>query len=299
MSLINYESFYIIGSESQTIQLILRKNEKININKKYLVSSSSNDLREVIYNKMNFLIMGNTNENTNKNLERVDDPSLINLKNTKANIEYISLSRGGKIMIINHCLYNNIYIKLNYLLAFNNDIELFIDKEKDKKLRIFYFYKELMRRDNYFRNKYQYEEDDEQFCLIKTRSKSNIENENFNEISLLFNRNNNINDLIFISGNKSLFEKRLGPGESFILNFSSLVAFEGSVSIEMVNKRDIHSKGYANTFNYIKIKGPGLIIFEPCQNEIPTDKKKEMLVLVILILSVVFQFILYLILLLY
>ena len=118
MSLINYESFYIIGSESQTIQLILHKNEKININKKYLVSSSSNDLREVIYNKMNFLIMRNTNENTNKNLERVDDPSLINLKNTKANIEYISLSRGGKIMIINPCLYNNIYIKLNYLLAF-------------------------------------------------------------------------------------------------------------------------------------------------------------------------------------
>ena len=271
MSLINYESFYIIGSESQTIQIILRKNEKININKKYLVSSSSNDLREVIYNKMNFLLMRNTNENTNKNLERVDDPSLINLKNTKANIEYISLSRGGKIMIINHCLYNNIYIKLNYLLAFNNDIELFIDKEKDKKLRIFYFYKELMRRDNYFRNKYQYEEDDEQFCLIKTRSKSNIENENFNEISLLFNRNNNINDLIFISGNKSLFEKRLGPGESFILNFSSLVAFEGSVSIEMVNNRD----RYANTFNYIKIKGPGLIIFEPCQNEFPTDKKRK------------------------
>ena len=299
MSLINYESFYIIGSESQTIQMILRKNEKININKKYLVSSSSNDLREVIYNKMNFLLMRNTNENTNKNLERVDDPSLINLKNTKANIEYISLSRGGKIMIINPCLYNNIYIKLNYLLAFNNDIELFIDKEKDKKLRIFYFYKELMRRDNYFRNKYQYEEDEEQFCLVKTRSKSNIENENFTEISLILNRNNNINDLIFISGNKSLFEKRLGPGESFILYFSSLVAFEGSVSIEMVNKRDIHSKGYAKTFNYIKIKGPGLIIFEPCQNEIPTDKKKEILVLVIVILSVVFQFILYLILLLY
>ena len=273
MSLINYESFYIIGSESQTIQIILRKNEKININKKYLVSSSSNDLREVIYNKMNFLIMRNTNENTNKNLERVDDPSLINLKNTKANIEYISLSRGGKIMIINPCLYNNIYIKLNYLLAFNNDIELFIDKEKDKKLRIFYFYKELMRRDNYFRNKYQYEEDDEQFCLVKTRSKSNIENENFTEISLLFNRNNNIK--VFISGNKSLFEKRLGPGESFILNFSSLVAFEGSVSIDMINQRDIHSKGYVNTFNYITIKGPGLIIFEPCQNEILIDKKRK------------------------
>jgi len=299
MSLINYESYYIIGSESQTIQLILRKNEKININKKYLVSSSSNDLREVIYNKMNFLLMRNTNENTNKNLERVDDPSLINLKNTKENIEYINLSRGGKIMIINPCLYNNIYIKLNYLLAFNNDIELFIDKEKDKKLRIFYFYKELMRRDNYFRKKYQYEEDDEQFCLVKTRSKSNIENENFSEISFIFNRNNNINDLIFISGNKSLFEKRLGQGESFILNFSSLVAFEGSVSIDMINQRDIHSKGYVNTFNYIKIKGPGLIIFEPCQNEFPTDKKKEILVLVIVILSVVLQFILYLILLLY
>ena len=53
MSFINSDSYTIIGTESQIIHIILNKNEKININKKYLVSASSNELREVIYNKIN------------------------------------------------------------------------------------------------------------------------------------------------------------------------------------------------------------------------------------------------------
>ena len=107
MSFINTNSFSIIGSESQTIQIILNKNEKININKQYLISSSSNELREIIYNKINLILNRNSQENSDNNLIKVDSPSIINLKNTKSNIEYICLSKGGKIMIINPSFYKN------------------------------------------------------------------------------------------------------------------------------------------------------------------------------------------------
>ena len=132
MSFINSDSYSIIGNESQIIQIILHKNEKININNKYLVSASSNELNEVEYNKINPVNLQNLNE---QSLKRVDSPSIVNLKNTKANIEYLCLSKGGKIMTINPCLYDNLYIRLDSLLAFNNGVELYKDNEKNKNIK--------------------------------------------------------------------------------------------------------------------------------------------------------------------
>ena len=85
---------------------------------------------------MNQILSRNSQENSNKNLIKVDNVSIVNLKNTKSNIEYICLSKGGKIMIINPSFYNNLYIKLDSLLAFNDGIEIYLDKEKNKKLDI-------------------------------------------------------------------------------------------------------------------------------------------------------------------
>ena len=39
----------IIGTESQTIHVILKRNEKININKNYILYASSEELDEIIY----------------------------------------------------------------------------------------------------------------------------------------------------------------------------------------------------------------------------------------------------------
>ena len=267
MSFINTNSFSIIGSESQTIQIILKKHEKININKNYLISSSSDELREIIYNKMNQILSGNSQENSNNNLKKVNNESIVNLKNNKSNIEYLCLSRGGKIMIINPSFYNNLYIKFDSLLAFNNGIELYLDKTKIKKLDTFFFYRNILRRNNFGRNIYSYDFSSEaEFYLIKPKLNLNInkQNENIQDLSsFIFDKNNLINDLVFISGKGPLFEKRLGEGESLILSATSLIAFEGSISFEIISLRRNSFDNYVNGFNHLIIKGPGLIIFEP------------------------------------
>ena len=188
MSFINTNSFSIIGSESQTIQIILKKHEKININKNYLISASSDELREIIYNKMNQILSRNSQENSNNNLKKVNNESIVNLKNNKSNIEYLCLSRGGKIMIINPSFYNNLYIKFDSLLAFNNGIELYLDKSKNKKLDTFFFYRNLLRRNNFGRNIYSYDFSSEaEFYLIKPKLNLNIninkQNENIQDLS--------------------------------------------------------------------------------------------------------------------
>lgn len=292
MSFINTNSFSIIGSESQTIQIILKKHEKININKNYLISASSDELREIVYNKMNQILSRNSQENSTNNLKKVNNESIVNLKNNKSNIEYLCLSRGGKIMIINQSFYNNLYIKFDSLLAFNNGIELYLDKTKIKKLDTFFFYRNILRRNNFGRNIYSYDFSSEaEFYLIKPKLNLNIninkQNENIQDLSsFIFDKNNLINDLVFISGKGPLFEKRLGEGESLILSATSLIAFEGSISFEIISLRRNSFDNYVNGFNHLIIKGPGLIIFEP--NEKVSYKKinknKKLIVILFLIL---------------
>ena len=292
MSFINTNSFSIIGSESQTIQIILKKHEKININKNYLISASSDELREIIYNKMNQILSRNSQENSNNNLKKVNNESIVNLKNNKSNIEYLCLSRGGKIMIINPSFYNNLYIKFDSLLAFNNGIELYLDKSKNKKLDTFFFYRNLLRRNNFGRNIYSYDFSSEaEFYLIKPKLNLNIninkQNENIQDLSsFIFDKNNLINDLVFISGKGPLFEKRLGEGESLILSATSLIAFEGSISFEIISLRSNSFDNYVNGFNHLIIKGPGLIIFEPNEKVSyeKINKNKKFIVILFLIL---------------
>jgi hypothetical protein len=77
-----------------------------------------------------------------------------------------------------------------------------------------------------------------QFCLIKPKLNSNIEKESFQNLSsFIFDNNNSLNDLLFISGKGPLFEKRLGEGESMILSEKNILAFEGSITFEMIPKK--------------------------------------------------------------
>ena len=295
MSFINSDSYSIIGNESQIIQIILHKNEKININNKYLVSASSNELNEVEYNKINPVNLQNLNE---QSLKRVDSPSIVNLKNTKANIEYLCLSKGGKIMTINPCLYDNLYIRLDSLLAFNNGVELYKDNEKNKNINTFFFYRNIISRNN-FRKNFLFQTDDlsqNQYCLIKTKLKTNLENYTIQNLSSFIpSKNNTLNDLVFISGNSSLFEKRLGENESIILSPTCLIAFEGTISFELIPDQEKNLKRYVNILNHIKINGPGLIIFEPGQRTIPVqDQKKQYIIIIISVIAVMLNIIIYL-----
>ena len=100
-----------------------------------------------------------------------------------------------------------------------------------------------------------------------------------------------INALVFISGKGPLFEKRLGEGESLILSATSLIAFEGSISFEIISLRSNSFDNYVNGFNHLIIKGPGLIIFEPSE-KIPFEKinKNKKFIVISLILLLCFAF---------
>ena len=291
---INVDSYSIIGGESQTIHIMLKKNEKININKNYLISASSDELKENLYKNVDFIVIPGSKADKNKNIKKVDDSQIVNLKNTNGNVEYVSLSAGGKIMKIMPSFYNNLYIRLDRLLAFNNGIELYSDKIVDNEIN------KIFPRNNIvnINSLKLLKKIDYKFCLIKTKLNNEIEENNFNYLSnsFLFNKNNSINDMAFISGRNNLFEKRLGEGESMVLLSQSLVAFEGSISFRAIKNKGNHLK-YVNDLNDIIIDGPGLIIFEYCQRIIPVINNKKYAIIAvtffIFILQVIIHFIVF------
>lgn len=301
MSNLLLDSYSIIGEESQTIHITLNKNEIININKKYLISASSDELNENLYKNVDFVIIPGTEKAKNKDLNKVDNPEIVNLKNKNANIEYISLSRGGKIMKIMPCFYNDLYIRLDSLLAFNNGIELYMDKKVDEETSKFIRNNLLIpdninmfRRDNLLLNTFN-SNNQKKYCLIKTKLNNEIEENNFDNLanSFLINKTNLINDMVFISGKSNLYEKRLGEGESIVLLGESLLAFERSISFRPIKAKKEYNN-YVNRLNDIIIDGPGLIIFEPCERIIPminNNKKYGLiaLIIIIVILQVLFH----------
>ena len=289
-----FDSYSIIGEESQTIHIILHKNDKININKNYLISASSEELNENLYKNVDYIIIPDSKRILNKDLEKVNNPAIVNLKNSNGNNEYITLSNGGKIMKIIPSLYNNLYIRLDCLLAFNNGIELYTDKKVDKEINKLFpnnflalNRRTFLNRNNPFINNF---ETKRKFCLIKTKLNNEIKENNFNNLanSFLYDKNNSVNDMAFISGKKNLFEKRLGEGETMVLLGQSLVAFEGSISFRTIKSKNMDFK-YVNELNDIIIDGPGLIIFEQCERFTRSNKNKKYIIFTIAFILILFQ----------
>ncbi len=264
----------LIGKESQIIHIILKKNEKININKSYITYASSENLDEITYKNVDSLIRPIINvPNSNKPLKKVDNESFVRLKNKENNIEYIGLSKGGKIMKISPILYSHLYVKLDNILAFNESIEILKDKEINNKLNkliqrpnIQFGLKELV--DNYLFNR-------SEFCLVKSKLEG---------LSIL-NVSSYLNDFIYISGKSNLIEKRLGVNESMILMGNSLVAFENSITFSNISKANATNK-YVNNINDIIIEGPGLIIFEVSERKMPINYPKGYMILLPIILFI-------------
>ena len=51
-----FNTINITGNDSQTIHIILKKNEKINVNKNYILYASSENLDEIVYKNVDSLI---------------------------------------------------------------------------------------------------------------------------------------------------------------------------------------------------------------------------------------------------
>ena len=286
-------SVKIIGTGSQTIHIILKKNEKININKSYILYASSEDLDEIIYKNVDSLIRQNiSTSNKDQTLKEVENDFIVRLKNKENNIEYIGLSKGGKIMKITPLLYNDLYVKIDNILAFNDGIEVFKDKDIDSKMNrliqrnnLQYGFKDLL--EQYLLNKTEY-------CLVKTKLSTNSQiPKDIDSISLL-NISSYINDFIYISGKNTLIEKRLGENETMVLMSNSLVAFEQSVTFSNVKKTDKNNK-YVNNLNDIIAEGPGLIIFELAERKIPMtnpmgNRAFILITVVLFLLEIIAQF---------
>ena len=259
----------IIGTESQIINIVLKKNEKININKNYIIYASSENLDEIVYKNVDSLIRQSTHVSfKDEALNKIESEYIVRLKNKENNIEYIGLSRGAKIMKITPILYTNLYIRIENILAFNDGTELLKDKEMEQKMN------KLIQRNNYqfgFKDlieMYLFNKSD--FCLVK--SKLNTTYHKFSDIESLslLNLSSYLNDFVYISGKRNLIEKRLGESETMVIMANSLIAFEQTVTCITIRKTNNNKNNkYVNNLNDIIVEGPGLIIFEPCERKIP------------------------------
>ena len=71
----------LIGKESQIVHIILKKNEKININKSYISYASSENLDEIIYKNVDSLIRPTFNvSNSEQPLKKIDNEAFVRLK---------------------------------------------------------------------------------------------------------------------------------------------------------------------------------------------------------------------------
>ena len=265
----------IIGKESQIVHIILKKNEKINVNKSYITYASSENLDEIIYKNVDSLIRPTINVPTSEQpLKKIDNEAFVRLKNKENNIEYIGLSKGGKIMKISPVLYTNLYVKLDNILAFNESIHLLKDNEIDNKFNklmqrpnLQFGFRELV--DTYLFNRNEY-------CLVKSKLEG---------LSIL-NLSSYLGDFMYISGKSTLIEKRLGDNESMIIMGNSLVAFEQSITFSPISKTNPNNK-YVNNINDIIVEGPGLIIFEVTERKIPVTYPKGYMIIIPVVLLLV------------
>ena len=255
----------LLGKESQIMHIILKKNEKININKSYIIYASSENLDEISYKNVDSLIRPTIRvSNSEQPLKKIENESFVRLKNKENNIEYIGLSKGGKIMKIAPVLYTSLYVKLENILAFNDGIQLLKDKEIDAKFNklmqkpnLQFGVRELV--DTYLFSKNEY-------GLVKSKLEG-------------FKVSSYIDDFMYISGKSTLIEKRLGENESMIIMGNSLIAFEQSITFSNLTKSNTNNR-YVNNINDIIVEGPGLIIFEVSERKIPVNYPKGYMILI-------------------
>ena len=266
----------IIGNDSQILHIILKKNDKININKSFITYASSENLDEIIYKNVDSIIRASTDSSYGQSLKKIENESFVRLKNKENNIEYIGLSKGGKIMKISPILYSNLYIKLDNILAFNDSVELLKDNEIDNKLN------KLTKRLNFqfgfreFVDNYLYKNE---YCLVKSKLISSQQSFKDPDTLSLLNVSSYISDFIYISGKNNLMEKRLGENESMIIPANSLVAFEQSITFSNIPKTEQSNK-YVNNINDIIVEGPGLILFELSERKMPLNHHMGIIIII-------------------
>src|SRR5690348_3376786 len=94
----------IIGDKDQILQIVLKKNDSIVLNKQNLYYFSSPDLEESLSYKKNSTL----EEQLNKIGRRVKNDNLVKIRNIQNNFEYVGIYNGGRCK-------TNILKKINFL----------------------------------------------------------------------------------------------------------------------------------------------------------------------------------------
>lgn len=262
-NLIESKSYKIIGENTnqQGLQIILLNGEslKINVN---AITYYSNKIEESNINQKKALdILFNENDSKDNILltsfgdyviEKPND--FIKLTNKSKEIQYIGLALQGKIMVINPILYDNLFIKQGYIIAYSNKVNIL---------------------------KFQ------SYILNLSRAYFFGRSTNFQDFRFLNGKisENGLDNYVFLQSDSLLMEKRLGKDESFNILKSSLVAFESSVKfnnkqIGLLNKAIYNSP-------FIEVIGPGLIIFEMSKVKKKNYSEFFYLMMIILVSSIV------------
>ena len=253
----------IIGNEIQVLQIILKYYESLVVNSHYISYASSTQLEGTQYDKINNLI-SNSNESKAKN------ENYIRLKNKNNNIEYIGLSHLGKIIKINPILYNNLIVREDCILCFNETLNLLEDKEVNKRINENINNRTILDITNI---NYRY-------YLVNRKITKGTEIDNF-----LIDINSIIKDFLYISSGNNMIEKRLGGNEQIIIMKSHLIAFEKTVTFSKIIKNDDKKLTYINTENEIICEGPGLIFFELGEKKQTLFKTQKLIIIIIIIIA--------------
>ena len=295
--------------DNKILQILLKTNDKIIVNSKYITYASSSNLTENIYNDENNFInklLKKTKKSKSEKLEKITNSLFLELKNKNDNFEYLGLSKGGKIIKILPILYNNLFINIENILAFNFNIDLFNDEKLNEKISKFFGKKLIFLRQENFNVRFINPNlssfiKNKQFVLVKLNIPL-LNNINLNEEDEINNEleiKSYLNDFIYISGSEnSIIEKRLGNNEQIIINKEGLIAFEKSVNFfeieDNLNNNNNNKISYLNNEQNILIEGPGLIIFETSTNlntiQITPNKKNFILPFIFLIIELIFTF---------
>ena len=260
-------SVFVVGNNIHSLQIVLKYYECLIINSQYLTYVSSNLLEETQYSKINNLI-NSYNKKANCN-------NYIRLKNKNNSIEYIGLTHLGKIIKINPLLYNDLIIREDSILCFNETLNLIEDDEIKKRIN------DSVNNQSFFNLMFQ----KKNFYLLK---KSQSEKEN-----LLSDIKSLLKDFIYISSNKNIMEKRLGENEEIIIMKNELIVFEKSITFSNIIKTERNQSTYVNLENDLICEGPGLIIFELNERKEKTIKFSKLMNLsIIIILLYILEFIL-------
>lgn len=260
----NSQSISIYGDNNQVFQIVLKTNDTVMVNSNYIAYTSSPALEEVPYYEVNSLLP--VENQFDKNQYKIKNKQIIRLKNISNTFEYVGLTKGGKIMKISPLLYNNLYIRVDSLIAFSESIDLLEDTEYQKKLDTHFGKTIQMGRPTFIPH----------FVLVKPKlqkkNKISVVLKTKDADSIATDLRSIIHDYLYLASKKILIEKRLGENEQIIILKNGLVAFEKTVSFYKVSVSQNKNINYVNSGEDIIVEGPGLIIFEPVKRKIKDMK---------------------------